>query len=76
MNQDQNVIANELFWLELINENHASQFLGLSPRTLQSFRYRGTGPKYIRLSSRCIRYRRFDLKEWSDSHIRSNTSEG
>ena len=63
------------YWHSLIDEKVAAAFLGLEPRTMQSFRQRGNGPKFIKISSRCLRYRRADLKTWSDSLVRRSTSD-
>ncbi len=63
------------YWNSLIDEKVAAAFLGLEPRTMQSFRQRGSGPKFIKISSRCLRYRRADLKTWSDSLVRRSTSD-
>ncbi len=63
------------FWHQLINEQSAADFLGLKDRTMQGLRHRGGGPRYIRLSSRCLRYRRADLREWADARVRTSTSD-
>ena len=63
------------YWQALIDEKEAGRFLGLTDRTLQSYRQRGSGPKYISISSRCLRYRRIDLKAWADARIRTSTSD-
>ncbi len=63
------------YWNALINENLAAEFLGLTVRSMQSWRQRGGGPKFIRLSSRCIRYTRTLLKAWADARMRSSTSD-
>jgi hypothetical protein len=63
------------FWNCLIDEREAGNFLGLTPRSLQVFRQRGDGPKLIKISSRCIRYRRLDLKDYADARMRNSTSD-
>ena len=63
------------FWFTLINEKDAAEFVGLKPTTLRIKRQRGDGPKFVRISSRCIRYRRDDLKAWADNRIKANTGE-
>ncbi len=63
------------FWHELIDEEQAARFLGLTARCLQGWRYKGGGPKYVRLSQRCIRYRRFDCREFADARLRTSTSD-
>lgn len=60
---------------KLINEREAGEFLGYSIRTLQNWRVRGGGPKFVKVSARSVRYRRRDLNEWIDAHLRANTSE-
>ncbi len=63
------------FWWELINEKDAADFIDLKPRTLQGMRYRGRGPPFVRISSRCIKYRRIDLLRWAEDHLRQSTSD-
>ena len=63
------------YWHALINEEAAASHLGLKVRTMQGFRYRGGGPRYVRISSRCLRYRRVDLREWADARVRTSTSD-
>ena len=63
------------YWERLINEEVAARFLGFSVRALQGWRYRGGGPRYCRVSSRGVRYRRKDLAAWADQHIRTSTSD-
>ena len=63
------------YWNSLINEKEASAFLGLSARAMQKMRQVGGGPRYIHLSSRCLRYRRIDLRAWADARMRSSTSD-
>jgi hypothetical protein len=55
----------------LLAEVAAAEMLGLSTRTLQSWRIVGSGPAYVR-AGRAIRYRRRDLLTWIDANtIRS-----
>ncbi len=68
-------ISPEEFWNSLINEKAAANYLDLTDRSMQAFRQRGGGPRYIMISSRCIRYRRVDLKPWADARMRSSTSD-
>ena len=63
------------FWHALIDEKEAGAFLGLSDRAMQKFRQTGGGPRYVRISSRCLRYRRIDLQTWADSRVRTSTSD-
>jgi len=59
----------------LMDEREAASILCYSVRALQNWRHRGGGPKFIRVSSRSIRYRRRDLMDWIDSRTVSSTSQ-
>ena len=63
------------FWFELVDERVAGVFVDLKPRTLQAYRQRGGGPRFCRVSSRCIKYRRIDLRTWSEARLRTSTSD-
>ena len=63
------------YWNALVDEKVAALFLDMTPRSMQAMRQRGGGPRFIRISSRCIRYRRIDLKAWADALMRSSTSD-
>ena len=63
------------FWHGLIDETEAAAFLGLTIRCLQGWRYKGRGPKFVRVSARCIRYRRSELREFADARLRTSTSD-
>ena len=52
----------------LLDEQQASELIGVTPRALQAWRQKGRGPSYVRISSRCVRYRLSDLNSWIDSH--------
>jgi hypothetical protein len=63
------------YWHALIREDEAGDFLDLTARTMQVMRQRGDGPRFVRLSSRCIKYRRIDLRAWSEARLRTSTSD-
>lgn len=58
----------------LVSEKEAAQFLGFTIRFLQARRVRGNGPRFVKISSRAIRYRVSDLKEWVEGKLRTSTS--
>lgn len=58
---------------ELINERMAAETLAVAVRTLQWWRIRGGGPKFVKLG-RAVRYRRSDLLAWIDANTRRSTS--
>jgi predicted DNA-binding transcriptional regulator AlpA len=53
---------------ELIDEPTLASRLGVSRSTLQSWRYTGRGPRFIKLG-RMVRYRSADI----DAYLRANT---
>ncbi len=63
------------YWHAMIDEAEAGTFLGLTKRTMQAMRQRGDGPKYVVISSRCLRYRRADLRIWADGRLRTSTAD-
>ena len=67
--------ADTAYWFNLIDEKAAAEFLGLTDRTMQKLRQKGGGPRYSALSSRCLRYRRQDLRQWAEARMRSSTSD-
>lgn len=59
----------------LLSEAQASELFGVTPRALQAWRTRGGGPPFVRISSRCVRYRRRDLLLFAESRLRRSTSD-
>jgi hypothetical protein len=59
--------------LQQVDEKAAAELLDLSPRKLQLMRQRGDGPRFVRVSARCIRYRLGDLEAWQESRLATNT---
>jgi predicted DNA-binding transcriptional regulator AlpA len=49
---------------ELLTEAEVSEWLGLSQPTLSRHRRNGTGPAFVRLSTRRIGYRRNAVEAW------------
>ncbi len=47
-----------------VNTREAAKLLGLSPRTLDTYRCTGAGPRYYRFGG-CVRYRVMDLDAWA-----------
>lgn len=59
--------------LKLLNEKQAAEVLGLSHRTLQNWRVKGGGPRFVKLSG-SVRYRERDLEAWVESRVTASTS--
>jgi predicted DNA-binding transcriptional regulator AlpA len=59
----------------LLNEDEAGRAIGLTARFLTERRRTGDGPPYVRISSRCVRYRPEDIAAWAESLLRTSTSD-
>lgn len=58
-----------------LTEAQVAEILGISPRTLQAWRYRGGHtPAFVKLG-RTVRYRRSDLDAWIEERRRKSTSD-
>lgn len=64
--------------LDTAKPSEVAEALGTSEQGLAQMRYRGTGPKYVKvgegLRGRVI-YRWSDVKDWLDSRVHGRTSE-
>ncbi len=52
----------------LLTPAAAAEYLGVSEKAMENWRGTGSGPTFIKLSPKCIRYNRDDL----DAHIWAN----
>ena len=52
----------------------AAAHVGLRPTTLANWRWRGQGPRYVKVGGR-VRYRLTDLALWLDEQARTSTSD-
>jgi predicted DNA-binding transcriptional regulator AlpA len=59
----------------LLTQQEAAERLGMSPRWMEVRRYQGGGPPFVRVSSRCVRYRPEDLEAWTADRVRISTSD-
>jgi hypothetical protein len=59
-----------------LDQVEAAAFLGLTPRTLESWRAQKRGPKYLSYSKRCVRYRLRDLLSFQESRAVSTGATG
>ena len=50
----------------------AAEYLGLSPATLEAWRFRGEGPAFLKMG-KAVRYRQDHLDSFEESRIRRNT---
>lgn len=59
----------------LINEKMAADYLGVAVRTVQAWRQRGGGPRFVKISARCVKYRLADLDTWANDKLAASTSD-
>jgi predicted DNA-binding transcriptional regulator AlpA len=59
---------------ELLTPPEAAEVLRVVVRTLDDWRYRGVGPRYVKLSHRAVRYRASDVYAWIAARERTSTS--
>jgi len=49
--------------------------LGMTPGALAQWRYLGTGPSFLKLGGRAVRYRQSDLDAWLETTVRTRTDD-
>jgi predicted DNA-binding transcriptional regulator AlpA len=60
----------------LLTPKEAGKILGYSESFLAQRRAAGTGPAYVKVSSRAVRYRREDLDAWVEEQLRTGPADG
>ena len=60
---------------DLLNTVELAEWFGLSTQWLEIGRHRGYGPKFLKLSSRRVRYRRSDVLAWLAERTHRATAE-
>ena len=60
---------------ELMTTEDVARHLGVNKKTLDRMRGRGDGPRYLRLTSKIIRYRLADIEEFLEAKARTNTAQ-
>jgi predicted DNA-binding transcriptional regulator AlpA len=60
--------------MKLLTARQAGELLGVSPETLERWRGAGTGPAFVRLSGKYIRYQPDDLEAFIQNARRSSTA--
>ncbi len=58
-----------------LNERQAAQKLGLTTSCLQAWRLRGVGPRFVKISARCVRYKESEIDNWAAARERTSTSD-
>lgn len=52
----------------LLKQAEAAEVLNVQSRTLESWRMRGIGPRFVRYTARAVRYRPADLHAFLERH--------
>lgn len=68
------MIETPMLYLEL----EAAEIMRSSPRTLQAWRLRGEGPRFVKLGrgpKAKVAYRAADIQEWIEAGLRQSTAE-
>ncbi|MFT3963730.1 helix-turn-helix transcriptional regulator [Propionivibrio sp.] len=61
----------------LLTNNQAAEMLGIRPNTLEIWRHKGKGPKFVKMGEEKqapIRYRAIDILEWLEAKTFRSTS--
>jgi len=61
--------------MKVLTEKQVAEMLGVTDRTLQSWRFKGVGPRFIRISRRCVRYEQSAIEEFIEAHSVRNTAQ-
>ncbi len=59
---------------DFLNTRQAAKLIGLAPNTLEIWRLRGCGPRFVKFG-RAVRYRLADLETYIEAQTRQSTSE-
>lgn len=60
---------------KLINEKMLSDWLCESVSTIQKWRAKGIGPKFVKSTTGSVRYKVGTIRAWIDSHVYVSTTE-
>lgn len=59
---------------QLLTPIEVGEVLAMTSGALAQLRYLGTGPRYVKLSGRSVRYREQDITDWIEANIRTCTA--
>lgn len=57
---------------EMLTDKQVGDIVHMKPSSLAQMRYKGTGPKFVKLGSRVL-YRREDVVAWIDENVHTIT---
>ncbi|MEF2736417.1 MAG: helix-turn-helix domain-containing protein [Bifidobacterium choerinum] len=50
-----------------LTPDDVARMMRVTRRTVSTWRYRGTGPRYVHITHNCVRYRMSDVRKWIES---------
>lgn len=59
----------------LMTRKQAAAWLGITERALGQLNYLGTGPRFVVIGSRTVRYRPADLSAYVEQNLRTKTGD-
>ena len=59
----------------VLTTGEAAELLRVTPQALRNWRWRGRGPKFVRVSANRVRYTRDDIVAWVKDQTFSSTTE-
>jgi len=59
-----------------ISQKEAAKLLGVTERIMQSWRFRGIGPRFIRMGVKCVRYKPLELTQYLESRTIDPAAQG
>ncbi|MBN8661084.1 MAG: helix-turn-helix domain-containing protein [Candidatus Obscuribacter phosphatis] len=59
---------------KLLTDEELATVLNIPVRTLRNFRYRGGGPKFVKIGA-SVKYQMIDVEEWLNANKRESTSQ-
>lgn len=65
----------ELLDDELMTTEQVSEYTKIAVSTLQMYRTYGTGPKFVKVRKRLVRYRKYEVDEWINEMQRQQTEQ-
>lgn len=67
--------SNQMSIGNLLTPEEAAAKLAVAVQTLAHWRVRGTGPSFVHLSARCVRYPEPTLDKWLSERLQLSTAE-
>lgn len=68
-------MSHEKVSTSLIKPTAVAEYLDTTPANLAQWRYKGTGPKFVKLGHRAIRYRWEDVNAWIEANTLSQSDQ-